>query len=43
MGEIRWCVGTAAATVDKAGRVIRVSGVTVDITERNGRKSDRIF
>jgi PAS domain S-box-containing protein len=33
-GEIRWCVGTAAATFDKAGRVIRVSGVTVDITER---------
>jgi PAS domain S-box-containing protein len=33
-GEIRWCVGTAAATVDRAGRVIRVSGVTVDITER---------
>ncbi len=33
-GEIRWCVGTAAATLDKAGRVIRVSGVTVDITER---------
>jgi two-component sensor histidine kinase/PAS domain-containing protein len=33
-GEIRWCVGTAAATLDKAGRVVRVSGVTVDITER---------
>src|SRR6202140_5080933 len=33
-GDIRWCVGTAAATVDKAGRVVRVSGVTVDITER---------
>src|ERR1700722_1666263 len=33
-GETRWCVGTAAATVDKSGRVIRVSGVTVDITER---------
>jgi PAS domain S-box-containing protein len=33
-GEIRWCMGTAAATVDKSGRVIRVSGVTVDITER---------
>jgi PAS domain S-box-containing protein len=33
-GEIRWCVGTAAATVDKSGRVVRVSGVTVDITER---------
>jgi PAS domain S-box-containing protein len=33
-GEIRWCVGTAAATVDKTGRIIRVSGVTIDITER---------
>src|ERR1700686_3748614 len=33
-GEIRWCVGPAAATVDKGGRVVRVSGVTVDITER---------
>jgi PAS domain S-box-containing protein len=33
-GEIRWCVGTAAATIDKNGRVVRVSGVTVDITER---------
>jgi PAS domain S-box-containing protein len=33
-GEIRWCVGTAAATLDKGGRVVRVSGVTVDITER---------
>jgi PAS domain S-box-containing protein len=33
-GEIRWCAGTAAATVDTNGRVVRVSGVTVDITER---------
>jgi PAS domain S-box-containing protein len=33
-GEIRWLFGTAAATADKNGRVIRVSGVTVDITER---------
>ena len=33
-GEVRWCVGTAAATVDKGGRVVRVSGVTVDITDR---------
>jgi len=33
-GEVCWCVGTAAATVDKAGRVVRVSGVTIDITER---------
>ena len=34
MARLRWCIGTAAATVDKSGRVIRVSGVTVDITER---------
>ncbi|MFB9267499.1 HWE histidine kinase domain-containing protein [Bradyrhizobium erythrophlei] len=33
-GEVRWCVGTAAATSDKDGRVVRVSGVTVDITDR---------
>jgi PAS domain S-box-containing protein len=33
-GEVRWCVGTAAATIDRGGRVVRVSGVTVDITER---------
>src|SRR6201997_2985752 len=33
-GEVCWCVGTAAATVDENGRVVRVSGVTVDITER---------
>ena len=33
-GEVRWCAGTAAATVDASGRVLRVSGVTVDITER---------
>jgi two-component sensor histidine kinase len=33
-GEVRWCVATAAATLDGSGRVVRVSGVTVDITER---------
>jgi PAS domain S-box-containing protein len=33
-GEVRWCAGTAAATVHKGGRIARVSGVTVDITER---------
>ncbi len=33
-GEIRWCIGTAAASVDGNDRVIRVSGVTIDITER---------
>jgi PAS domain S-box-containing protein len=33
-GEIRWCAGTAVASVDKSGRIVRLSGVTVDITER---------
>ena len=33
-GQVRWCVGSAAATVDGDGRVARVSGVTFDITDR---------
>jgi PAS domain S-box-containing protein len=33
-GEVRWCLGTAAPTMDAAGNVIRMSGVTADITER---------
>ncbi|MEW6453469.1 MAG: response regulator [Pseudomonadota bacterium] len=33
-GEIRWCAGSAAPTVNEFGRVIRISGVTVDITDR---------
>ncbi len=33
-GETRWCIGTAVATIDGAGKVVRISGVTLDITER---------
>lgn len=33
-GEIRWCMATAAATVDAQGQVVRISGVTADITAR---------
>lgn len=33
-GEIRWCFGTAAPTLNAEGRMVRISGVTVDITER---------
>ena len=33
-GEIRWCTGTAAASIDPSGRVLRISGVTIDITDR---------
>jgi two-component sensor histidine kinase/CheY-like chemotaxis protein len=33
-GQTRWCAGTAVATFDEKGRVIRIGGVTIDITER---------
>jgi PAS domain S-box-containing protein len=33
-GELRWCYGAAAPTKDSTGRVVRISGVTVDITDR---------
>jgi PAS domain S-box-containing protein len=33
-GEVRWCHGTAAPSMDASGRIVRLSGVTVDITER---------
>jgi PAS domain S-box-containing protein len=33
-GEMRWCICAAAMTRDEERRVVRVSGVTVDITDR---------
>jgi two-component sensor histidine kinase/PAS domain-containing protein len=33
-GGVRWCLGTAVATRDPAGRVDRIRGITMDITER---------
>jgi len=33
-GEQRWCIGAAAANIDGNGRVVRLGGVTVDITDR---------
>jgi PAS domain S-box-containing protein len=33
-GDIRWCIGTAAPSIDANGKIIRISGVTVDITDR---------
>ena len=33
-GELRWCIGTAVASVDATDKVVRISGVTVDITDR---------
>ena len=42
-GEIRWCVGTAAASVDSAGKVVRVSGVTADITDRKEAEARQVL
>jgi two-component sensor histidine kinase/DNA-binding response OmpR family regulator len=33
-GELRWCIGAAAASMDSTRRVVGLSGVTVDITDR---------
>jgi PAS domain S-box-containing protein len=33
-GDIRWCLGAAAGSFDDAGRLVRIGGITVDITER---------
>jgi PAS domain S-box-containing protein len=33
-GQTRWCYGAAAPTLDETGQIVRISGVTVDITDR---------
>ncbi|HLW92069.1 MAG TPA: response regulator [Roseiarcus sp.] len=33
-GELRWCIGTVAATFDAKDKIVRIGGVTIDITER---------
>jgi PAS domain S-box-containing protein len=33
-GSMRWCLGTAVAVRDAAGRIVRIRGITMDITER---------
>jgi PAS domain S-box-containing protein len=33
-GGVRWCLGTAVAVTDAAGRISRIRGITMDITER---------
>jgi PAS domain S-box-containing protein len=42
-GEVRWCVGTAAATVDANDHVLRISGVTADITERKKAEERQVL
>ncbi len=32
--KLRWCIGAVAASIDATHRVVRLGGVTVDITDR---------
>jgi PAS domain S-box-containing protein len=42
-GDQRWCIGTAAASVDATGRVVRISGVTTDITDRKEAEERQVL
>src|ERR1700722_4010838 len=42
-GELRWCTGTAAASVDAAGNVVRISGVTIDVTDRKEAEERQVL
>jgi PAS domain S-box-containing protein len=42
-GEVRWCTGTAIASFDEAERLIWLSGVTVDITDRKRAEERQIL
>jgi PAS domain S-box-containing protein len=42
-GEVRWCLGTAAASVDAAGKRVRISGVTVDVTDRKEAEARQVL
>jgi len=42
-GQVRWCIGSAAATTDSGGRVLRISGVTVDITDRKEAEERQVL
>jgi PAS domain S-box-containing protein len=42
-GDVRWCTGTAAASFDDSGRLVWLSGVTADITERKRAEERQIL
>src|SRR5262249_9840773 len=42
-GEVRWCTGTAAASFNEHGRLVWLSGVTADITERKRAEERQIL
>jgi PAS domain S-box-containing protein len=42
-GDVRWCTGTAAASFDDSGRLIWISGVIADITQRKQAEERQIL
>jgi PAS domain S-box-containing protein len=42
-GQLRWCIGTAVASLDATDHVVRISGVTVDITERKEAEERQVL
>lgn len=42
-GDVRSCIGVVAASFDKKQRMIRLSGVTVDITDRKRAEEHRML
>jgi len=42
-GQVRWCIGSAAATTDSSGHVVRISGVTIDITDRKEAEERQVL
>lgn len=42
-GQVRWCLGTTAASMDGEGRLSRASGVLVDITDRKEAEDMQIL
>ena len=42
-GEMRWCIGTAAASVDATDKIVRISGVTIDITDRKDAEERQVL
>ena len=42
-GEIRWCIGVGAAHRDENGKLTRLTGVTVDITDRKRAEEHQVL
>jgi len=42
-GELRWCVGTAAASYGENGQLARLSGVATDITDRKRAEEHQLL